>query len=95
MAARDDDNIDVEVRFATKDDMEEMLDMQIEMKKSFFKMDMDREAMRQSLMYNFENKKLGYHLVAYDANNPTGKLLGMMSTMITTDVWAGGKVVWG
>ena len=45
MTERDDD-IDVEVRYATKDDMEEMLDMQVEMKKSFFKLDMDREGMR-------------------------------------------------
>ena len=47
-------------------------------------------------MYNLDKKKLGYHIVAYDANNPTGKLLGMMSTIIVTDIWAhGGKVVWG
>ena len=47
-------------------------------------------------MYNLENRKLGFHLVAYDANNPSGMLLGMMSAVILTDVWAhGGKVVWG
>ena len=47
-------------------------------------------------MDNLGNRKLVWHLVAYDANNPSSLLLGMVSVVILTDVWArGGKVLWG
>ena len=78
------------------DDIEEILDMQQMMKKEFFGIGINRDVMRESMLYNFNNRKLGYHLVAFDANNPTGQLLGTMSAIITTDVYArGGKSIWG
>ena len=47
-------------------------------------------------MKSFENRKLIYHIVAYDANNSSSLILGMSTFVIHTDIYAkGGKAIWG